>query len=148
MKRPHLWIPVVLGITLVCMAPFSEATSKIIHVTATVVQLNIIGGQDVLGDSNIANLDLADPEGDPAGTLASHCTIFSVPPRDTFEQCLLTAVFPSGQILFGGVAVLAVPGASAEFGILGGTGRFSKVRGVVNAFVNPSGTIDFIFTLD
>jgi hypothetical protein len=148
MKRPHLLTPVVLGIALVCMATFSEAQSKIIHVTATVVQLNVLGGQDVLGDSNIANADLADPDGDPAGTLAAHCTIFSVPPRDTLEQCLLTAVFPSGQILFGGVAELAVPGASAEFGILGGTGRFSKAQGVVHGLVNPSGTIDFIFTLD
>ena len=44
--------------------------------------------------------------------------------------------------------MLPTPGPSAEFGVLGGTGRYSKAQGVVQAFVNPSGTTaDFVFTL-
>ena len=38
-------------------------------------------------------------------------------------------VFAEGQIILGGVAPLPEVGASAEFGILGGTGDFSKARG-------------------
>ena len=152
MKRAltHLLTSVVLGLALVCLATaFSEAQSKIIHVIATLDQVDPPSTPPVLGDLNTANADLADPQGHPAGTLASHCTIISVPPRDLLEQCLITAVFPDGQIVFGGIAVLPTPELSAEFSVLGGTGRYSKARGVVQGFVNPSGTTaDFVFTLD
>lgn len=147
MKHQRLLTPVAIGMALVGVATFSEAQLKIMHVTATIAQTIAFGGQDALGDSNIANFDLADPQGHPVGTLGAHCTIVSVPPRDTREQCLLTAIVPGGQILFGGEVPLAVPGASAEFGILGGTGRFRQAHGTVHGFVNPSGTLDFRFIL-
>jgi hypothetical protein len=145
MKRSGLLLPLVIGMTLVCMTTFSEAASKIIHVTATLDQKTSFPVQ--LGDSNTANADLADDDGNSAGTLVSHCTIVSVPNRALLEQCLLTADFPSGQILFGGLVPLPTPEASAEFGILGGTGQFDQVQGTVHGFVNPSGTIDFTFML-
>ena len=153
MKRLHLLTPVVLGLALVCMATsFSEAQSKIIRVIATLDQLDPPPPSPfptALGDSNTANADLADAQGHSAGTLASHCTIISVPPRDLLEQCLLTAVFPSGQIVFAGIAVLPTPGARAEFAILGGTDRYSNAQGVVKASVDPSGApINFTFILN
>jgi hypothetical protein len=150
MKRPRVLIPMVIGIALVCMTTFSEAQSKIIQVTATDGDITFLGTptQTTLGDSNLGNFKLTDTNGNPAGTLAVHCTIVSVPPRDHREQCLLTANLSDGQILFGGFVPLPAPGVSAEFGILGGTGQFNKVQGVVFGFVNPAGPLEFTFALD
>ena len=47
------------------------------------------------------------------GTGAGFCTVVSVPPEDTLEECLLTAIFAEGQIIFGGIAPLAEVGAVA-----------------------------------
>jgi hypothetical protein len=148
MKRPRLLTPVVTALALACMATVSAAPSQRIQVTATVVQHEFFGDQDALGDSNINNAELTDPQGNPAGTAAGHCTLISVAPHPTLEQCLLTFVFPSGQIILGGVAPLPAPGVEAEFGILGGTGQFSKARGVAHGVVHPDGTFDFLFTLE
>jgi hypothetical protein len=81
------------------------------------------------------------------GTGAGVCTIFSIPPLDTLQECLLTVVFAKGQIILGGVAPLAVVGASAEFGILGGTGDFRKARGEGILVVSATGMVDTTLTL-
>src|SRR5262245_53208951 len=126
MNRSQLLTPVVLGLALIGMTvSFSAAQSRVIRVTATLDQSDFPHGPPVLGDSNTANADLVDPQGHPAGILASHCTIISIPPRDLLEQCLITAVLAEGQIVFGGIAPLPTPGALAEFSILGGSGRYS-----------------------
>ena len=52
------------------------------------------------------------------------------------------------QIILGGVAPLAEVGASAQFGILGGTGDFRKARGEANAFVTTPGLTDVTLDLD
>ena len=151
MKGLRVFVPMAVCLVLVCMTTFSEAEPKIIHVIATDPdpQQTFIGPQTTLGDSNLGNFKITHDNGTPAGTVAAHCTIVSVPPRDLLEQCLLTAKFPDGQILFGGFVPLPDPGVSAEFGILGGTGQFHKAQGVVFGHVDPSGApIEFTFTLD
>jgi hypothetical protein len=148
MKRPHFLTPVVFGLALAGMVTVSAAQSKSFQVTATVVQFEAFGNQDMIGDSNIVNVDLTDPQGQNAGTAASHCTLISELPEPVLEQCLLTFVFPSGQLILGGIAPLPAPGAEADFGVLGGTGRFIKARGMAHAVVNLDGTFDFLFTLE
>ena len=102
----------------------------------------------LLGDRIITNIDLFDDSDIKVGTGAGVCTIFSVPPLDTLVECLSTAVFAKGQIIFGGVAPLPEVGASAQFGILGGTGDFRKARGEVIAVVPAPGISDVTFDLD
>ena len=68
--------------------------------------------------------------------------LFSIPPLDTLQECLLAVVFAKGQIILGGVASLAVVGASAKFGILGGTDNFRKARGEGVLVVTASGVVD------
>jgi hypothetical protein len=112
MKRKPLFIPVVLGTALSVVSTLSEANSKPIHVTAQVVQQGYIGdpANPQLGDRIIFNVDLLNDNGSDVGTGAGVCTIFSVPPLDTFVECLGTAVFAKGQIIFGGVAPLPTVG--------------------------------------
>jgi hypothetical protein len=131
MKRKRLFIPVVLGTALSVVSTLSEAQSGPIHVTAQTVQQAFIGdpANPQLGDRSITNVDLFDDSGIKVGTAAGVCTIFSVPPLDTLVECLLTFEFAKGQIISGGVAPPPTVGASGEFGILGGTGDFSKARG-------------------
>lgn len=62
-------------------------------------------------------------------------------------ECLATAVFAEGQLIFGGVAPLPAVGAQAEFGILGGTGDFSKARGTSLQIVTAPGVIDATFDI-
>ena len=150
MKRKRLFIPVMFGIALSVVSTLSEANSKLIHVTAQVVQQSFIGDptKPQLGDRIITNIDLFDDSDIKVGTGAGVCTIFSVPPLDTLEECLLTVVFAEGQIILGGVAPLPEVGASAQFGILGGTGDFRKARGEVIAVVPAPGISDVTFDLD
>jgi hypothetical protein len=81
------------------------------------------------------------------GTGAGVCTIFSIPPLDTLQECLLTVVFAKGQIILGGVASLPVVGASAKFAILGGTGKFRKAKGEGTLVVTAEGVVDTTLTL-
>jgi hypothetical protein len=148
MKRPRFLTPVVFGLALAGMVTVSAAQSHSFQVTATVVQSEAFGNQDMIGDSNIHNVTLTDPQGQPAGTAAGHCTLISEQPEPVLEQCLLTFVLPSGQLILGGIAPLPAPGAEADFGILGGTGQFSKAQGTAHAVVNPDKTFDFLFTLE
>jgi hypothetical protein len=150
MKRKRLFIPVMFGIALSVVSTLSEANSKLIHVTSRVIQQSFIGDpiKPQLGDRIITNVDLFDDSDIKVGTGAGVCTIFSVPPLDTLVECLSTAVFAKGQIIFGGVAPLPEVGASAQFGILGGTGDFRKAHGEVIAVVPAPGISDVTFDLD
>jgi hypothetical protein len=150
MKRQRLFTPVVLSIAFSVVSTPCEAKSKRIHVTAQVTQQKFIGdpASPQLGDRIITNVDLFDDSGTRVGTGGASCTFFSVPPRDTLQECLLTVVFTEGQIIFGGVAPLPEVGASARFGILGGTDDFRKARGEVIIVVTAPGIFDNTFDLD
>jgi hypothetical protein len=141
-------ILVVLGIAIA--STLCEAKSERIHVTARVVQQTFTGDltNPRLGDRLINNVELLDESGTKVGTGGAACTIVSEPPLDTLEQCLLTAVFAGGQIIFGGLASLPEVGAVARFGILGGTDDFRKARGDAILVVTTNGTIDVTFELD
>src|SRR3989442_187666 len=84
---------------------------------------------DRQGHGSVSNFVLFDESGTSVVTGMASCTIVSAPPLETLEECLPSAVFADGQIIFGGVAPLAEVGASAQFGILGGTGDFRTARG-------------------
>jgi hypothetical protein len=148
MTAPRLLTLVVLGIAIA--STFSEAKSIRIHVTAEVTQATSTGnpGNPQLGDQRITNVALFDESHTKIGTGAGVCTILSIPPLDTLEECLLTAEFTKGQIIFGGLAPLAEVGAVARFGILGGTDDFRKVRGDATLVVTTNGIIDVTFELD
>jgi hypothetical protein len=141
---------VLLGLAVAITPSLGEAISKRIHVTARVAQQTFIGdlASPRLGDRLINNVELLDETGTKVGTGGAACTTVSEPPLDTLEQCLLTAVFAEGQIMFGGVAPLPGVGAVAGFGILGGTDAFRKARGDVLLVVTPDETIDVTFDLD
>jgi hypothetical protein len=150
MTRPRLLTLVVLGMAVAIASTIGEAKSKRIHVTSEVAQTAFTGdpASPELGDRRITNVDLFDESHTKVGTGGASCTVVSVPPRDTLEECLLTAEFAEGQIMFGGVAPLAEAGAVARFGILGGTDDFRKARGDVLLVVTTSGIIDVTFDLD
>jgi hypothetical protein len=150
MKHQRLFTLVVLSIAFSVVSTPCGAESKRIHVTAQVTQQKFIGdpASPQLGDRIITNVDLFDDSGTRVGTGGASCTFFSVPPRDTLQECLLTAVFTEGQIIFGGVAPLPEVGASARFGILGGTDDFRKARGEVIIVVTAPGIFDNTFDLD
>jgi len=149
MKRKPLFIPVMLGTALSVVSTLSEANSKLIHVTAKIVQQAFIGEptDPQLGDRLITNVDLFDDRSIKVGTGAGVCTIFSIPPLDTLQECLLTVVFAKGQIILGGVASLPVVGASAKFGILGGTGKFRRAKGEGTFVVTAEGVVDTTLSL-
>jgi hypothetical protein len=69
-------------------------------------------------------------------------------PPDTLIQCLLSAVFDEGQIIFGGLAAFPEAGAVGYFGILGGTDAFRKARGDATLVVLSNGDIDTILDLE
>jgi hypothetical protein len=124
---------VVLALALVSTPV--EAGSKSIQVTAEIVQQTFTGkiANPEIGDQLISSVELFDNNDDKVGTGTGVCTVISVPephePEDTLIQCLLTAVFDQGQIIFGGSAQFPEVGAVGRFGILGGTGKFRQARG-------------------
>jgi len=149
MRMTRLLTLVVLGIAVV--SSIGEATSKRIHVMAQVVQTAFTGApHDLrLGDQQINTVVLLDKSGTSVGTGAGVCTLVSLPPLDTLVQCLITAVFAEGQLIFGGVAPLPEVGAVAHFGILGGTDDFRKARGDVTIVVTtPELMQDATFDLE
>jgi hypothetical protein len=101
MQRQRLLTLVVLGLAFAVVSTLCEATSKRLHVTAQIAPLTFTGGPDSpqLGDRSIGNADLFDERGARVGTAVSSCTIISVPPLDTRDECLLTAVLAEGQII-------------------------------------------------
>jgi hypothetical protein len=150
MTRPRLLTLVVLGITFSAFSTLCEATSKRIRVTAQVVQQTFSGNpaSPRLGDRRITNVDLLDESGIRVGTGGASCTVVSVPPLDTLEECLLTAVFVDGQLVFGGLAPSPEVGVTGRFGILGGTDDFRDARGEATLVVTTMEIIDVTFDLD
>jgi hypothetical protein len=135
----------------IAVAPsLCEAASKRLHVIATVEQQTFTGNinSPKLGDRLINNVTLSDARGRPVGTGGAVCTVVSEPPQATLVQCLLSAVFADGEIVFGGLAPFPVVGAVGHFAILGGTDRFSKARGDATLIVLPNGDVDTTFDLD
>lgn len=142
----------LLTLVVLCIAVVSticEAKSKRIHVIAQVVQTGFTGdpANPQLGDQRITIVDLFDESSAKVGTGVGACTLVSILP-DTLQQCLLTAVFAEGHIIFGGLAPLPEVGVVAQFGILGGTDDFRKARGEAILVVTPTGDIDGTFDLD
>ena len=141
---------VTLGLAIAVAPSLGETASKRIHVIATVQQQTLTGdpASPKLGDRLINNVKLFDDSGTQVGTGGAVCTVVSEPPQATVVQCLLSAVFAEGEIVFGGVASFPVPGAVGHFGILGGTDGFDKARGDATLTVLSNGNVDSTFDLD
>ena len=60
----------------------------------------------------------------------------------------LTAVFAEGQIIFGGMAPPPAVGATAHFGIMGGTDDFREARGEATLVVTSAEFQDTTFAID
>jgi hypothetical protein len=150
MTRPGLLTLVVLGLAVAAVSARGEGQSKDIHVTARLVQQTFIGdpASPQLGDRRITNVDLLDESGIRVGTGGGACTVVSVPPLDTLEECLLTAVLAEGQLIFGGLAPFPEVGVAAQFGILGGTDEFRNTRGEATLVVTTTEIIAVTFDLD
>jgi hypothetical protein len=151
MTRPRLLTLVVLGMAMAMCSTPAEAASKTIHVTARVVQGTFTGNpaSPQLGDQRLTTVDLLDHQsGIRVGTGGGMCTVVSIPPLDTLEQCLLTAAFADGQIIFGGLVPPPEVGDTGEFGILGGTGAFQNARGEATLVVTTPERMDVTFDLD
>ena len=146
----RLLMLVTLGLAIAVAPGLGEAASKRIHVIATIVQQTFTGdlASPKLGDQLINNVKLFDDSGTQVGTGVAVCTIVSEPPLATLVQCLLSAVFAEGQIIFGGLAPFPEVDAVGHFGILGGTDRFRKARGDATLIVLSSGDIDSTFDLE
>ena len=146
MARPRLLTLVVLSIAVA--STLCEAKSKRIHVTAEVVQQTFTGDPANLqiGDRLITSVELFDDNRTKVGTGVGVCTLVS--PSEMLQQCLLTAAFAEGHIIFGGLAPLPEAGAVAQFGILGGTEEFRKARGEARLVITPMGDIDSTFDLE
>ena len=143
---------VALGLVIAFAPTPGEAASKRIHVIAKVVQQTFTGdlGSPKLGDRIINNVDLFDDSGAKVGVGGAVCTIVGIQesPPDTLIQCLLSAVFDEGQIIFGGLAPFPEAGAVGYFGILGGTDAFRKARGDATLVVQSNGDVDTILDLE
>ena len=91
---------------------------------------------------------LRNEDEEEVGTGTGACSIVSIPPLPIRFQCLLTAVFANGQILFGGVAPLPEVNVAAHFGILGGTDDFRKASGEAILTVLSPTLQDAVFDLN
>lgn len=139
---------VVLSIAVV--STLAEAQSKRIHVTGEVKQATLIGDPDnpKIGDQRITSVVLVDDSGTKVGTGVGVCTLVTISLPGTLQQCLLTAAFDEGQIIFGGITPLPESGAVAQLGILGGTEKFRRARGDAILVITPTGDIDSTFDLE
>jgi hypothetical protein len=139
---------VVLGTALI--STIGEAKSQRIHVTAQVVQGTFTGDPDnpKIGDQRITSVELIDDSGTKVGIGVGVCTLVTISPPDMLQQCLLTAAFDEGHIIFGGITPLPEVGAVSQLGILGGTEKFRKARGDAILFITPAGDIDSTFDLE
>jgi hypothetical protein len=143
---------ILVTLLAIAVAPTlgEAASSKRLHMIATVEQQTFTGNlaSPKLGDRLINNVKLFNDRGTQVGTGGAVCTVVSEPPQATVVQCLLTAVFADGQIIFGGAAPFPEVGTVGHFGILGGTDRFSKARGDATLIVLANGDVDSTFDLD
>jgi hypothetical protein len=94
----------------------------------------------------ITSVELFDKADANVGTGVGGCTLVS--PSERLQQCLLTAVFAEGHIIFGGLAPLPEAGAVAQFGIFGGTEAFRKAHGEAVLIITPTGDIDTTLDLE
>ena len=142
---------VALSLALAIAPAFGEAGAKRIHVTAKIVEQTFTGdlADPQIGDQLITSIEAFDKHDKKVGTGVGVCTIVSAPPPDIRLQCLSTAVFPNGQIIFGGFAPsLPEVGAVGRFGILGGTDDFRTARGEVTIVVLTPALQDATFDLE
>jgi hypothetical protein len=147
---------VALGLAMAFAPTLGEASSKRIHVIAKFVQQTFTGdlASPKLGDQIINNVALFDDSGTKVGAGGAVCTIVSIqdsppdPLPDTPVQCLFSAIFDKGQIIFGGLAPFPEAGAVGHFGILGGTDAFRKARGDATLVVLSNGDVDNIIDLE
>ena len=130
-------------------ATVTEAKAKQIQVTAQVLQQTFTGdlSDPQLGDRLLTSVVLLNGDNEEVGTGTGVCTVVSITPLPTRLQCLLTAVFANGEIVFGGAAPLPTPGTVAQFGILGGTDAFRKARGEARLTVLSPTLQDAVFDL-
>ena len=143
---------VALSLAMAFAPTPGEAASKRIHVIAKVAQQTFTGNlaSPKLGDRIIQFVELFDDSDTKVGAGAGVCTIVSIQksPPDTLVQCLLSAVFDKGQIIFGGLAPFPEAGVVGHFGILGGTDAFRKARGDATLVVLSNGDSDTILDLE
>jgi Dirigent-like protein len=145
---------VTLSLAMAFAPAFGDEQSKRIHVTAEVVQQTFTGdlANPEIGDKLIISVELFDKNDDKVGTGAGACTVVSVPEHpgheNTLIQCLSSAVFDHGHIIFGGLVQLPEVGAVGRFGIVGGTGKFRKARGEATLTVLSPNTQDAVFELE
>jgi hypothetical protein len=99
-----------------------------------------------IGGQLIISVELIDKTDAKIGTGVGVCTL--VLPSEMLQQCLNTAAFAEGHIIFGGSAPLPSPGAVVQFGILGGTEKFCKGQGEAVLVITPTGDIDSTCELD
>lgn len=141
---------VALSLALAVAPAFGKAGAQRLHVTAKLVEQTFTGelAAPQIGDQLITSVKLFDKDDQKVGTGVGVCTIVSAPP-DISVQCLLTAVFPNGQIMFGGFAPsLPEVGAVGRFGILGGTDDFRTARGEATIVVLTPELQDATFDLE
>jgi len=138
----------VLGMALV--ATLAEARSERLQVTAKVVEETLIGdpGNPKIGDQRITSVELFDNNEEKVGTGTGICTLVTRPGTDALVQCVITAVFANGKIIFGGNAPLPDIGAVGHFGIFGGTGDFRQARGEATLVVISPELQDATFDLE
>jgi hypothetical protein len=131
-----------------------EEESERIHVTAEVVEQTFTGdiADPEIGDKLIISVDIFDKNDKKVGTGAGVCTVVSVPKHpeagDTLLQCLSSADFERGQIIFGGLAPFPEVGVVARFGILGGTDKFREAEGEATLVVISPTLQEATFDLD
>jgi hypothetical protein len=135
-------------LALAVPSTFAEAGSQRIHVIARVVEGTFTGdlANPKLGDQSTTSVELFDDSGTKVGTGVGVCTLVST--SELLQQCLNTARFAEGHIIFGGVAILPETGAVAQFGILGGTEEFRKAHGQALLVITDTGDIDTTFDLE
>jgi Allene oxide cyclase barrel like domain len=142
---------VALSLAMAVAPAFGEAGAQRLHVTAKIVEQTFTGdlAAPQIGDKLITSVELFDKLDKKVGTGEGVCTIVSAPPPDIRIQCLSTAVFPNGQIIFGGFAPsLPEVGAVGRFGILGGTDAFRTARGEATLVVLTPELQDATFDLE
>src|SRR5215475_11363149 len=92
-------------LALVIASTLAEAGSTRIHVTAKFVESTLIGDPDnpKIGDQSITSVALFDKhdETEQVGTGTGICTLVTPPGPDALVQCVITAIFSNGQIIFG-----------------------------------------------
>jgi hypothetical protein len=134
-----------------------EEESERIHVTAEIVEQTFTGNiaNPKVGDKLILRAELFDKNDKKVGIGAGVCTVVSVPEdskaeshEDILLQCLNSADFDQGQIIFGGLAPFPEVGVEARFGILGGTGEFREAEGEATLVVISPTLQEGTFDLD